>query len=218
MDKEQTKELLLSLRLIIVGTFFWLLKPKFFLSFFLRCDSLCSILGLEIVGTILILIAILIIFFVFPFTYSLISCVYIIFVLVLDVLDFFLYRNPHYQLVQRYSLFFMALMLFFVAKLMQEGLRHFGSTGLSRKWADFSLWIFFGFCIPDYILVTLYNFGLLTLPSGKTLQDVTLMLSPVIIITAFCLLYYICFLVKSFQYLSSIQKKYNKKNQMRAED
>ena len=79
MDKEQSKELLNAFKLIIVGIFFWILKPKMITLFFFTDSHFLNTFPFEIIGTIGILIGILLIFRTYPFAYSLVSAVYIFF-------------------------------------------------------------------------------------------------------------------------------------------
>lgn len=210
MDKEQTKELLNSLRIIIVGIFFWVLKPRYFTAIFLSGDNFFNVFGFEIIGTILVLIGVMIIFRSYPFAYSLISSIYIIFIFVINILDFILYGSYGYRAFQEYSFFFTSIMLVFISKLMQDGLRHFGSTELARKWSSFAIIIFFGFTVPNYTYLTLKNLGYITLNQVVINGRVFIAFLPAIAVFLFCMAYYLSYLIRSYKYLSNIQKKYNK--------
>ena len=93
MDKEQTKELLVSLKIIIVGIFFWVLKPRYLTILFLSNNNFFNMFGFEIIGTILVLIGVMIIFRSYPFAYSLVSSMYIVFIFIINILDFILYET-----------------------------------------------------------------------------------------------------------------------------
>lgn len=197
------------MRLIIVGIFFWVLKPRYITSFFLPPDNFLNMFGFEIIGTILVLIGILIIFRVYPFAYSIISSVYILFILLINILDFFLYNNADFKKFQEYSVFFTSIMLIFISKLVQDGLRHFGSSELARKWSGFAIIIFFGISIPSYTYLTLKNLGCISFSFHTITKNMILGFLPVGIVALFCMAYYLIYLAKSLKYLSSIQKKYN---------
>ena len=111
MDKEQTKELLVSLKIIIVGIFFWVLKPRYLTILFLSNNNFFNMFGFEIIGTILVLIGVMIIFRSYPFAYSLVSSMYIVFIFIINILDFILYENFGYRAFQEYSVFFTSIML-----------------------------------------------------------------------------------------------------------
>lgn len=213
LDKEQTKELSAALKLIIVGIFFWILKPRLITRFFLPADNFFNIFGIEILGTILVLIGVMIIFRSYPFAYSLISSLYIIFIFLINVLEFFMYDNFGYRMFQSYTPFFTSIMLFFVSKLMQDALRHFGSTELARKWSGFAIIIIFGFTIPNYTWLTLKNLGYINFTGIDINGKIFISMLPVLIVVIFCMIYYSYYLIRSFNYLSGIQKKYNKKAQ-----
>jgi len=211
VDKEQTKELLVSLKIIIVGIFFWVLKPRYLTILFLSNNNFFNMFGFEIIGTILVLIGVMIIFRSYPFAYSLVSSMYIVFIFIINILDFILYENFGYRAFQEYSVFFTSIMLVFISKLMQDGLRHFGSTELARKWSSFASIIFFGFSLPAFTFLTLKNLGYVTLNLINIDGTVFIRLLPVVIVLSFCMIYYMYYLVRSFKYLSNIQKKYLKK-------
>lgn len=212
MDKEQTKDLLRALKLILIGTFFWLIRPNIIASFFVKVNHPFQLFyGLEIVGSVLIFIATLIVFFVFPFQYSMISVVVSLSILILNILDFFLYKNPIMQIIHSYLPLLMSIMLHFAARLMQVGMRHFGATHLSRTWKTFSLQIIFAFSLPYYIFITGKHFNLITVATGEVLRDFIIAMIPAIILLAFCFIYYTIVLVKSIKHLSQIQNRYKTK-------
>lgn len=209
MDKEQTKDLLRTLHLILIGTFFWLIRPNIVSSFFTSVNYPFQLFcGLEIIGTVLILIATLIVFFVFPFQYSLISVIVSFSILVLNVLDFFLYKNPVMQVIHSYLPVLMSVMLHFASRLMQVGMRHFGAIQLSRTWKTFSVLIIFAFSVPYYIFITAKYCNLIVFPTGDVLQTFLAAMIPAIVLVTFCFTYYGLTLVKSIKYLLQIQKRY----------
>lgn len=213
MDKEQTKDLLHALQLILIGTFFWLIRPNIIASFFVSVNHpfqlFCS---LEIVGSALIFIATLIVFFVFPFQYSMISMIVSFSILVLNVLDFFIYKNPVMQIIHSYLPVLMSVMLHFASRLMQVGMRYFGATQLSRTWKTFSVLIIFAFSLPYYIFITANHFNLIVFPTGDIMRTFTAAMIPAIVLVAFCFIYYAVILIKSIRYLSQIQKRYKIKH------
>lgn len=213
MDKEQTKDLLHALQLILIGTFFWLIRPNIIASFFVSVNHpfqlFCS---LEIVGSVLIFIATLIVFFVFPFQYSMISMIVSFSILVLNILDFFMYKNPVMQVIHSYLPVLMSVMLHFASRLMQVGMRYFGATQLSRTWKTFSVLIIFSFSLPYYIFITANHFNLITFPTGDVLQAFLASMIPAMVLVAFCFIYYAVILIKSIRYLSQIQKRYKIKH------
>lgn len=196
------------MRLIIVGIFFWIIKPRYLTNIIFDETNFFNVFGFEIIGTILVLIGVAIIFRVYPFAYSIISGIYILFILAINILDFFLYNNPSYKAFQEYSIFFTSIMLIFITKLIQDGLRHFGSTDLARKWSSFAIIISVGFTIPYYIFLTLKNYGFITFHIPSISGKMFLHLAPVIVVLLFCFGYYMYYLVKSINYLTAIQKKY----------
>lgn len=212
MDKEQTKDLLRTLQLILIGTFFWLIRPNIISSFVSVNHPFQLFCGLEIVGSVLIFIATLIVFFVFPFQYSMISMIVSFSILVLNILDFFMYKNPVMQVIHSYLPVLMSIMLHFASRLMQVGMRYFGAMQLSRTWRTFSVLIIFSFSVPYYILITANHFNLIVPPTGDALQTFLAAMIPAIVLVAFYFIYYAVILVKSIRYLSQIQKRYKTKH------
>lgn len=213
MDKEQTKDLLHALQLILVGTFFWLIRPNIIASIFVSVKHPFQLFyGLEIIGSILIFIATLIVFFVFPFQYSIISVFVSVSILILNIFDFFMYKNPIMQIIHSYLPLLMSIMLYFASRLMQVGMRHFGATQLSRTWKFFSILIIFAFSVPYYIFTTVKHFDLITFPKGEVLRDFMIAMIPAMILMLICFVYYAVVLVKSIRYLSQIQNRYKTKN------
>lgn len=213
MDKEQTKDLLHTLQLILIGTFFWLIRPNVISSFLVSVNHPFQLFcGLEIIGSVLIFIATLIVFFVFPFQYSMISMIVSFSILVLNILDFFMYKNPVMQVIHSYLPVLMSVMLHFASRLMQVGMRHFGAMQLSRTWKTFSVLIIFSFSVPYYIFITAKYFDLIVFPTGDVLQTFLAAMIPAIILVTFCFIYYAVILIKSIRYLSQIQKRYKIKH------
>lgn len=213
MDKEQTKDLLRALKLILIGTFFWLIRPNLIASVFMEVSHPFQLFyGVEIVGSILIFIATLIVFFVFPFQYSMISVFVSVSILILNILDFFLYKNSVMQVIHSYLPVLMSIMLHFASRLMQVGMRHFGATKLSRTWKILSLLIIFAFTVPYYVFITATHFDMISIPTGEVLRDFLITMIPAMVLVLFCFVCYAVVLVKSIRYLSQIQNRYKIKN------
>lgn len=214
MDKEQTKDLLHALQLVLIGTFFWLIRPNIIASFFVSVNHPFQLFcGLEIIGSVLIFIATIIVFFNFPFQYSLISLIVSASILILNILDLFIYKNPVMQVIHSYFPVMMSVMLHFAARLMQVGMWYFGATKLSRTWKTFSVLIIFSFSLPYYIFITANHFNLITFPTGEVLRNFLVAMIPAMILIAFCFIYYSVILIKSIRYLSQIQKRHKSKHE-----
>lgn len=206
MDKTQTKEFVFSLRLILVGIFFWIIKIRYFTFFWLPEFHFLNVFGLEVVGTILILIGITIINRVYPFAYAMLANFLIYIILILNILDFFLFRFWLYRELQQYVPFVMSILLIVIAKLLESGIKYFGNKDLSRKWKYLAVIIFFGFSIPFYSYVTLNIVGVITYEGFALTLKVILMFIPIVLSLIFFFLYYIHILLKSFQYLANVEK------------
>jgi len=206
LDKTQTKEFVFSLKLILVGIFFWIIKVRYFTFFWLPEFHFLNVFGLEIVGTILILIAITIINRVYPFAYAMLANLMIYLILVINILDFFLFRFRIYRELQQYTPFLMSILLIVIAKLLESGIKYFGNKELSKNWKYLSVIIFFGFSIPFYSYVTLNIAGFITYKGFTLSPKIVLIFSPIVLSLIFFFLYYIRILVKSFKYLASVQK------------
>ncbi len=206
MDKTQTKEFAFSLKLMLVGIFFWIIKVRYFTFFWLPEFHFLNAFGLEIVGTILILAGISIINRIYPFAYAMLANVMIYAILIVNILDFFLFRFRIYRELQQYTPFLMSLLLIVIAKLFESGIKYFGDKDLSRKWKYLAVIIFFGFSIPFYIYVSMNVAGFITYKGFSVTFKIALMFLPIVLSLTFFFLYYINILVMSFKYLNSVQK------------
>ncbi len=206
LDKNQTKELAFSLKIILVGIFFWVIKVRYFTFFWLSRFHLLNLFGYEIVGTILILIGILIIHRVYPFVSSSIAILLTILVLIIHVLDFFLFKYKIYRAIQQYTPILMSLILFIVSKLMERGLHYFGSIELAEKWRNIGIIIFFGFSIPFYTYVSLNVCGFIAYDVFQYSAKFFLLFLPLFLTILYLFFYYIHALFLSFRFLQKVQK------------
>lgn len=206
MDKERSRDVIMSFRLIIVGIFFWIIKVKYITQYFLPENHFFNSVGLEIVGTIMILVGITCIRRLYPFAFAMISQVYIIFIALFHTLHLFLYKNSIFAAIYNYNFFLTTIMLFFIAKLFQNGLRYFGGSELSRKWKYFAIIIFSGLIIPIYLFTTLYICGFITFKGFQFNSPIILLFIPFLLAILSIALFYLKYLVKSFNFLSAIEK------------
>lgn len=207
MEKNQTKELVYSMILIIIGILFWIIKIRYFTYFFLPSQHFLNKFGYEIIGTILILIGIVIIKRIYPFVFSIIAEILIYIILILNFLEFFLHDLQIFKEITAYLPFIMSLELFFVSKIFETGLRYFGNIDLSKKWKYFSIIIFFGFSIPYYLFTSLILCGLLKYESFKFTKKMIGLFTPLIFVLSFFFLYYLNYLIKSLKFLLKINKE-----------
>lgn len=207
LDKNQTKELINSFKLILLGIFFWLIKIRYITFFLLPEYHFLNVIGLEIVGTILIMIGILIIHRVYPFVFSLPAILLIFIIFTFNVLDFFLFRFKLYRTFQQYIPFVMSLMLMIISKLMESGIRYFGNIDLSKKWRYIAIIIFYGFSVPFYIFVSLNILGYIEYDFFQFRPKVFLLFSPVIILIIYLIIYYLVTIISSLRFLSKIQEE-----------
>jgi hypothetical protein len=206
LDKNQTKELAFSLMIIIIGIIFWLVKIRYFTFFWLPELHPLNVFGLEIIGTILILIGIIIIFRVYPFPYSYPSLVLIVFILVTNILDFIFYRYKIYRDIQQYSPVLIFLMLILISKLMESGLRYFGNKELSKEWKYLAIIILYGFTMPYYIFVSMNLCRFITYEGFKITLKFVLIFLPIAISIISISIYYIRVIILSFGFLLKIHK------------
>lgn len=209
MDKTQTKEFVFSLKLILIGIFFWIIKVRYFTFFWLPEFHFLNVFGLEIIGTVLILIGITIIHRIYPFAYAMVANVLIYIILAINILDFFLFRFKLYREIQQYTPFLMSIVLIVIAKLLEYGIKYFGNKDLARKWKYLAFIIFFGFSIPFYSYVSFNIAGFIKYQGVMITPKIVLILLPIVISLLFCFFYYIRILVMSFKYLGNIQKTGN---------
>ena len=189
MDKTQTKEFVFSLKLILVGIFFWIIKVRYLTFFWLPEFHFFNVFGLEIVGTILILTGISIINRIYPFAYAMLANVIIYVILIINILDFFLFRFRVYRELQQYTPFVMSVVLIVIAKLLESGIKYFGNKDLSRKWKYLAVIIFFGFSIPFYIYVSMNVAGFITYKGFAITLKIILMFLPIVLSLIFFFLY-----------------------------
>ena len=194
------------LKIILVGIFFWVIKVRYFTFFWLSPYDILNLFGFEIVGTILILIGILVIHRVYPFVYSSIAIILNILILIINILDFFLFRFKIFREIQQYTPFLMSLMLIFVSKLMENGLRYFGSNELADKWRNIGIIIFFGFSIPFYTYVSLNVCGFIAYDVFQFSPKILFLFLPLLLTFLFLFFYYIHALFFTFRFLQKVQK------------
>jgi hypothetical protein len=206
LDKNQTKDFIIALEIILIGIFFWILKTHYITVFFLNDYHFLNVIGLEIVGTILLLAGIHIIHRVYPFVYSLPAQILLYLILAVHILSFFFYSSPLFKSFNQFTPFVMSLVLILVSKLMENGIHYFGNKDLSRKWRYLAIIIFFGFSIPYYGYTAMKECGFITYQGFKWDTKIILLGLPVILILFFCALYYIVILIQSFSYLNDVNK------------
>jgi len=207
LEKHQTKELVFSLVLILIGILFWVIKTKYFTYFFLAQDHFLNKFGYEIIGTILILIGIIIIKRIYPFVYSLIAEVLAYIILAFNILEFIFHDFQIFKEIAAYLPFIMSLELFFVSKILETGLRYFGNIELSKKWKYFAVIIFFGFSIPYYFFTSLTLCGLIKYEGFKWTTKIIGLFIPFLIVVIFFFSYYLYYLIKSLRFLLKINKE-----------
>jgi hypothetical protein len=208
LDKNQTQELIFSLRIILVGILFWVIKVRYFTFFWLPQYHFLNVFGLEIVGTVLILAGILIIHRVYPFAYSYIAILLILLILVINILDFFLFRYKVFREIQEYTPFVMSLMLVFVSKIMESGTRYFnGQQNLPEKWKHIAVIIFFGFSIPYYTYVSSKLCGFIRYDMIEVETKFVLLFIPLISSLLFFFFYYLHTIVITFKFLYRVKRE-----------
>jgi hypothetical protein len=210
LDKNQTKELINSFKLILIGIFFWVIKVRYF-TFWLSKYNVLNIVGLEIIGTILIFIGLIIIHRVYPFPHSIAAVILNIIILVINILDFFLFKYKLFRYMQEYTPFIMSLELIIISKLMELGLRYFENSELSKKWRNIDIIIFFGFSIPYYTYTSLNLCGFIRYEIFVFSPKLIILFLPLIITLFSFFIYYIHTLILSLNYLSKKQKETDKK-------
>jgi hypothetical protein len=206
LDKNQTQELIFSLQIILVGIFFWVIKVRYFTFFWLPRLHFLNVFGLEIIGKILIMIGILIIHRVYPFAYSYIAILLNAFILILNLLDFFLFRYKLFREIQEYTPFIMSLMLVFISKIMESGTRYFGSTNLPDKWKHIGVITFFGFSLPYYLYISMSLCGFITYDTIQVSMKIITLFLPLILTLLFLFFYYLNTLVITFKFLYKNKK------------
>ena len=206
MDKDQTKELIFSFRIIIVGIFFWVFRTKLFTNIFLPSNNIFNIFDSQIIGTFLILIGVTIIRRIYPFAYTGISKFFIYMIFIYNLLSLMLYQNPLFNQLMQYNIFYQSIMLFFIAKLLQHGLKYFGAGDLSKKWKYFGVIVFFGLSIPVYAFVSLRICGFISFQSFSLSAKFILIFSPLFITVLIFLILYLRFLLQSFNFLSQLNQ------------
>jgi hypothetical protein len=207
VDKNQTQELIFSLRIILVGILFWVIKVRYFTFFWLPRLHFLNVFGLEIVGSVLILIGIMIIHRVYPFAYSYIAILLILLILVINILDFFFFRFRVFREIQEYTPFVMSLMLVFVAKIMESGTRYFGDQNLPEKWKHISVIIFFGFSIPYYTYVSANLCGFIKYDMISIEAKFVALFLPLLLTLLFFFFYYLHTIVITFKFLYDVKRK-----------
>ena len=207
MDKNETKWLTVSLKLILVGIVFWVVKPRYLTHFILPENNFLNAFGFELIGTILIMAGLVITRHVYPFFYTFFAEGFAVVVFALNVLNFFFRENEIFRQINCYDTFFMSLCLFFVSKLLENGLRYFGAPELARKWRYFAIIIFFGFTIPFYMITSMFVCDLVQRESVVITGKLIGLAIPFLITIASAMIVYIYYLVKSFGFLQQIQRE-----------
>ncbi len=207
MDKDQTKELLLSLKLILVGIAFWVIKPRYFLFFLIKPNTLLSIVGLEIVGTVIMVVGLTMIHRIYPFAHTIIALLLTYLVFATNILDIIFYKNEIYQVIALYFPILMSIVLILISKIMESGLRYFKNRALSRKWRYLTFIIFFGYSLPFYTFVSLKVCNFISFNGIFIDTKAILIFLPLVITMVIFVLYYLIMLIKSFNFLSRIQNK-----------
>lgn len=212
MDRTETKILVNSLKLIVIGIFFWILKIKYITLFFFPKSYVLNQIGFEIIGTILILTGLFIIHRVYPFAYSsfaILLCWFIAFINIIEILNYFIIKSYYIYILNKYLPFLMSLLLFLIARLLKSAVKYFGDLNLSKKWDAISLVILFGFSIPYYAFTSLEIYGFLSLEKARFGKAFFLLFTPLFIIILYLFFYYIYTLANTFKFLNHITK--NKK-------
>jgi len=215
LDKTQAKELIFSLRLILIGVFFWVIKVKYFTFFWLSENYFLNVVGLEIIGTLLILTGIIIIHRVYPFAYSSLAILLnwiILGINIIEILNFFIFNNFYIYLLNKYTPFIMSFMLFVISKLLKSGTKYFGNLELSKKWDYIGVVIFFGFSIPYYILISLEICGYISIDTIRLTKKFILLFLPLTVVILSFFLYYLHVIIMSFKFLLDINKNNINKN------
>jgi hypothetical protein len=208
MDKHDTKELIQALRLILIGSFFWIIKLKYITIFILNKYHFLNIYGIEIIGTVLIMIGILIIHRVYPFPYSYLAIALNSIIFIINISEFFLLKYQWFRNnIFEYTPFVMSLMLFLTAKLMESGTRYFNNFELAKKWEHIAIIIFFGFSVPYYTYTSFKVCGFIEYNYWQPTLKFFMVFIPLFITIAFFFLYYIIALVKTFIYLKELYLK-----------
>ena len=81
----------------------------------------------------------------------------------------------------------------------------------SQKWSKFAVIIMFGFTIPYYSWTTVNIMNFVTYSKISFNGKIFIAMLPVFLIIFYSMIYYLYFLILSFNHLSSVQKKFNKK-------
>lgn len=213
MDKSETDIFLRSLKLILIGIFFWIIKIKYFTIFLFPKGFILNELGVELIGTIIILLGLLIINRVYPFVYSsfaLFLCCFIGCINLLEIFNYFFIKSYHLYILNKYIPFFMSILLFFIAKLLKIGIKYFGNIELSKKWETIGVVILFGFSIPYYAFVSLEIKGFLMFEKAVFDKTFFLLFLPLFFVIITLFFYFITTLVKTFKFLDSIKSEYEK--------
>ena len=187
--------------------FFWIVKIKYFTFFLLPKFHFFNIYGTEIIGTILIFVAIIIIHRVYPFPHSFIAIILCFIILTLNILNFFLFKNKIFANIEQYTPFITSLMLILISKLMENGLRYFGDIELSKKWRYFSIIILYGFSIPLYTFFSLNVCGFIKYDSFLFNPKIIILFLPLIVTMIYLLIYFLITLILSFKFLLKIQEE-----------
>lgn len=128
-------------------------------------------------------------------------------ILIMNVLNFFLYNLEIFKRMQLYTPFLMSLMLMFIAKLMVNALIYFGNSELSYKWKYIGEIIFYGFSLPYYTLVSIKVCGIVSFKLNSITPGLIVLFLPLVFIVLSLLIYYLHTLVLTFRFLLKLQEK-----------
>lgn len=207
MDKNQTKELINSFKLILIGIIFWVVKPRYVTYFLLDEFNILNIFGFEIIGTILIMIGLIISRRIYPFIYLFIAEILIYVIFILNLLEFFLFKYKIFQEIQSFLPFLMSLSLIFISKILENGLKYFKNVELSRKWKYLSVIILFGITIPYYLFNTFRICGFIKFNNIEITSKILLFSIPAFFTVIVLFLLYLRYLILSFRYLVRLKKE-----------
>ncbi len=208
MEKNRTHELILSSKLILIGLILWVIKVQYFTFFWIPESDLFANIGLEILGTSLILVGIFIISRVYPFIDAVIAKYILFVVLVLNVLNFFLYSFPVFKEIHSFAPVLMSLVVVTITKLMKHSLNYFSNSELASKWDIFGNITFFGFTLPFYLFISAHICSLIEYERFMKLNlKVLLLFIPYGILVAGFFIYFITVLFDTLKFLNKIKEQ-----------
>ena len=192
--------------LMIVGILFWVIKTRYFTFFWLPELHFLNAIGVEIIGSILIFIGVLIIYRVYPFPYSMVALIIIILIIIFNILEFFLIRYKLFREIMQFFPVLLSIMLLLISKLMESGLRYFGNRELSKEWRYLAIIILYGFSLPFYIYVSMKTCGFITYEGVKISIKILLIFLPILIAALSISVYYLRIIIITFSFLLKVRK------------